>query len=774
MNSSKSLLKTKDVNALQDAIRQYGKYWKWYVISCVAMLALGVVYLKIKAPVFSITSNVLIKTEDSQSGAMGGASLMKNLGGLGGMMSSESIDDELIVMSSQTLMRQMVYNLKLFTTYELAKFPFDKSLYNTSPVIVDVDKDIVDTLSTTLNFKIKVEESNALEVTVKDHKGKIGSYRLPSLPAEVKTKYGTFRLHFANGVNIPKPYKINSKVFGLDIATEKYKEITDISSVSRKASVIGLTIEDVDKVRGKDILDEIVRLYNIDALSDKNRTALTTVEFLKARTDSIYDDLRGIEGRIEQYKTNNKLIDTQMEAGTTVGQLTELQKKSVEYDIQESLIKSIDNIIKDKKNRNQLLPQSLVLSGDVNAAIEQYNTVILQRMRLLRNSNEQNPVVIALDDQINELNKQVLSTLDHARKDILLARNDWGAREKMLMGRTSQIPRLEREYVDIKRQQEVKSEIYLFLLQKLEETQLTLASNTPKAKVIDNAYVLSKPVAPKKMITLLTCLALGFIIPLLIVYIKEELKTSIDSKEELEKLSDSEVIGEIARANPEKKIIVTPKGADAPTELFRLLRTNLMFTLDDPSKKVVLVSSTVPGEGKTYVSSNLAVSLALTDKKVILLGLDIRNPRLSEYVKTKSAKGVTNYLSDTALTTADIICHSDIDPNLDIIMSGPIPPNPNELLMKNRLEELFQELRKEYDYIIMDTAPIGMVSDTFHLNRVADVCLYVVKIGTSTRSSIKFLNTTVANGKLKNLYVVANHIDLKKKNDGYGYGYGSK
>lgn len=770
-NSSNTSASAKDVNLFQDLISQYGSYWKWYLLSSFVFLALGVLYIKIKAPVFAVNANVLIKTEDSKSGSMGTASLMKSIGGLGGMMSSESIEDEMLVMSSQTLTKQMVYNLKLFTNYELVKFPFNKPLYGNSPILMDIDRNVVDTLSAFLKFKISVDENKKINVVLKIPKADDEVFSLNSLPAEIKTRYGVFRMRFSDSHSMKLPYKITLDVFGLDPAAEIYKKIVDISQVSRKANMIQLTVNDENKFRGKDILNEIIRLYNIDALSDKNKTALSTNEFLRARTDTIYNELKSIEGNIEQYKVRNKLTDTQMEAGMAVGQIAELQKKDIEFEIQKSMIASIESLVKSSDSKDQLIPQSLVLSKDVNNAVEQYNGLILEKMRLLRNMNEQNPVIQALNDRISIVNKQVLATLRHALTEISMARKDWSGREGELLGRTSQIPRMEREYVDVKRQQGIKSEIYIFLLQKMEENQLTLAANAPKAKVVDNAFVLFKPVAPKKIIVLVGSLAFGFFFALSIVYILELFKTTIQSKDELERLADAEIIGEIAKGDLNQKIVVENSSTNPQTELFRLLRGNLMFILNEPTKKVILVTSTIPGEGKTYVSSNLAVSLALTDRKVALVGLDIRNPRLSESFKVGKREGVTNYLSDSSFGVKDIAQASGVHPNLDVILAGPVPPNPNELLLKNRLEELFVSLRETYDYIVVDSAPVGVVSDTFHLNRISDVCLYVSFIGKTRKESVRFANSIQASGKLNNLYLVANGIDLKEKNGGYGYGY---
>lgn len=763
-----------DNNIFQDTLTKYKKYWKWYVISVVIFGVLGVFYLKIKDPIFSINANVLIKTDDesSKSGGMATSSLMKSIGGIGGMMASENITDEIEIMSSQSLMKQMIYNLNLYTQYSRVRFPFNKSLYKESPILLEVDKEILDTLTTNIKLKIEANSKNDIDIKVITSRNDEEKLHITKLPSQINTKKGKIRLYQSQTSTITSPYKLEVIVSGLDEAAENFKEIVNIAQVNKRSNVINLNIEDNNKSRGKDILNEIIQLYNIDALSDKNKTALSSQKFLKARTDTIYADLRSVEEKIEKYKIKNNLTDTQAEAAIALSQLTELQKKNIETEVQKSMISSIESFLKSSSNKNQLAPQSLVLNSEANRALDQYNALLLQKQQLLRNSNEQNPVIQSLNERITTMREQVLSTLNSTKKDINTAQRDWQVRENEMSGRKSQIPHLEREYVDVKRQQEIKSEIYLFLLQKMEETQLTLASSAPKAKIVDKAFSLNKPVSPKKKIVLVGFVLFGLMLSVLIIYIKEKLKTTINTKEELEEIAQIEIAGEIAKGNPSVKIVVQNNSTEPSVELFRLLRGNLMFLLNNPEQKVILVTSTLPQEGKTYISSNLAASLALTEKRVILVGLDIRSPKIDESFNLKQGKGITNYLSDNSLNIDNIIQPSNFNPHLDIALAGPIPPNPNELLLKDRLQLLFSELKKRYDYIIVDSAPVGVVSDTFLLNKISDVCLYVTYMGKTRKESITFANSLIANGKLNNIYFVANGIDLKEKNGGYGYGYG--
>ena len=339
------------------------------------------------------------------------------------------------------------------------------------------------------------------------------------------------------------------------------------------------------------------------------------------------------------------------------------------------------------------------------------------------------------------------------------------------------IPRQEREYTEIKRQQGVKEALFLFLLQKKEEKYLNLSLIEPTSKLIDDVNGSGDPVTPKRNLILIFSLFLGVLFPTIGIKIRDLLRYQIETKEELESLTSIPVLGEIMKSEQKENIIIKENSTDSFTELVRLLRTNLLFVLDSPDKKVINVVSSISGEGKTFIAINLAVSLALLDKKVLVIGLDIRKPKLGEYLQLDNKSGITYYLTGQ-IKKEELIIPSGVHPNLSVILAGPIPPNPNELLAKTALDKLLIELRKEFDYIIIDTAPIGVVSDSYSLNRIADVNLYVVSANYTHKKAIEEVNELHKHKKLKNLYFVLNNIDKRKigynyglkKNYGYGYG----
>lgn len=750
-----------------DVILKYTRYWKWFLVSGIACLFIAIAYLKTVDPTFLIVSNVKLRTEEE--GAKIASSLVRSFG-LGGLGGSDNIDDESAVMSSQSHMRDMIYELGLYTTYDLKKFPFDKSMYNTSPLNLVVERSIVDTLSMPLKIKISVE-GKAVKVRVKADGDKIGEFEFSSLPAEVKLPYGSFTLNYSGKPIDKKDYTLDVVLAGLDYAAEKFREKIMIGSGSNSSDIVTLSIRDVNKDRGKDILNKLIELYNDDAKVDKNREAENTADFIKERINLLSNELSDLEKYLENFKKQNNITDMTSESTVFIEKYNDLQEKSTEINIQLSIADMLEGFISDPKNKYELIPSNTAVSNNTLEAIRAYNSALLERTHLLQNSTQQNPVVISMNEQIDLLRKNVETSIRNARRDISIRKKDWAGLEGEMQSRISEMPRQEREYLEIERQRKVKSDLYVFLLTKMEETQLTLASTTPKAKVIDGAYNIWKPVAPRKIITLGISLLFALLIPVLIIYLIDIFKIKIASKEELEEATSVPVLGEICLDKTAENIAVADGINTSTAELFRLVRTNLQFLMKK-DQKVILVTSSVSGEGKSFFTVNLALSFALIkNKKVALVGLDIRNPKLSEYLSISRKDGMTMYLASDDMKPEEIVIHRpDLHPNVYVVPAGPIPPNPAELLLNDRLEEMFAYLRENFDYIIVDTAPVGMVSDTFCLDRVSDTTVYLFRANYTNKSYLKLAESIVEEQKLKNVSIVINGTTTKAA---YGYGYGA-
>ena len=411
------------------------------------------------------------------------------------------------------------------------------------------------------------------------------------------------------------------------------------------------------------------------------------------------------------------------------------------------------------------------------AAINEYNTLILTRERLADGSSEKNPALKTIDQQIDISRRAIQNGITASRKGMQITGSDLQTQNKLMEMKIRELPRQEREFIEIKRQQQVKESLYLFLLQKREEAALTIAVSVPKGRVLDTPDDAIK-VAPKSKLIILVFLFVGLIIPALIIYLLELLNTSIRHRSDVEKLTDIPVITELAHSNMPDIFIDYKANSSSNSELFRLLRIKLQFALEHPVEKVILVTSTMSGEGKTFASINLSITLSLADKKVLLMGMDLRRPQLSKYFGLHNTEGVTSYLAGQLVDYKKLITKTELYPMLDILPAGYIPPNPTELIMKDRFLTMMEELRSEYDYIVVDTAPVGAVSDTLLIDRVADITLYITRANVTDKRNVELINRLHTEKSLKKLYIVVNDVDVEsqrysyKRKYGYGYGYG--
>lgn len=749
-----------------DIIIKYSHYWKWFLLSMACMVVLAVFYLKVANPVYYIESNVKLKSEEE--GSKVASSLVKSFG-LGGLGGTENVDDQATIIASQTHMRDMIYSLGLEASYDLKKFPFDKSLYKNTPIVLTADRNVLDTLSYFIKFRVSVKPDRSVKIKAKYKGDVVGEYN-GTLPAHMDVMGATYSLAYTAKPMAEGAYKMDMEIAGLDYAAQMFREKILVGTIDKKSNIISLNIKDTDRQRGKDILNKLVDLYNEDTKQDKNKEAENTAHFIQERISLLAQELGDIEKQLENFKVNNGLTDIESESKAFIAKYQDLQEKNTEIAIQQNITDLLGNYVSDSKNKYALIPLNTSIPGGAAEAVRAYNAAVLERSKLLQHSKEGNPVIQSLNKQIEGLRENVQMSVRNTQKDIAIRKKDWAGLEGEMKSRMSEMPRQEREFVELERQRQVKSELYVFLLTKMEETQLTLASTTPRAQVMDAAYNSWKPVSPRKKTVLVIAVILGIILPVIILYIIDIFKVKIQSKEELQEATDLPILGEICLDKKAGNIAVADGITSSTAELFRLVRTNLQFLLKK-DEKVILVTSSISGEGKSFFTVNLALSFSLIkDKKVVLVGLDIRNPKLSEYLSIKRKDGMTLFLASDSMNPEEIIIpRPDLHPNIYVVPAGPIPPNPSELLLSDRLDEFFDYLRQNFDYIIVDTAPVGMISDTFALNRVADSTVYLFRANYTNKSYLKFAESIVEENKLKKLGLVINGTTTKAA---YGYGYG--
>ena len=762
---------------IQELLFRYLIHWPWFVVSIIICIACAWGYLRLTTPIYNISATVLIKDEKKGGGASMSSELEKM--GLEGFVSSSSnVDNEIEVLRSKSLAREVVNNLGLFVTYmDEDDFP-SKELYHTSPVLVSLTHQEADKLPGRMEINMILQPTGALgvQITVGEKE-----YRkqFDKLPAVFPTDEGTIAF-FANNdtlsavcpENITKERHITAFINRPFSVLKEYVSSLSIAPTSKTTSVVVISLENTNTRRGRDYINKLLEMYNINANNDKNEVAQKTAEFIDERIGIISKELGSTEQDLENFKRSAGITDLSSEAQIALTGNAEYEKKRVENQTQINLVMDLQRYMKG--NEYEVLPSNIGLQDAASAgAIDRYNQMLVERKRLLRTSTENNPTIINLDTSIRAMRTNVQATLDATLKGLQITKEDLAREASRYSRRINDAPTQERQFVSIARQQEIKSGLYLMLLQKREENAITLAATANNAKIIDEALADDNPISPKKTIVYLAALVLGVGLPVGVIYLIGLTKFKIEGRADVEKLTSLPVVGDIPLADEKTgSIAVFENQNNLMSETFRNVRTNLQFMLEN-GKNVILVTSTISGEGKSFISANLAISLSLLGKKVVIVGLDIRKPGLNKVFNIpKKEHGITQYLTNTTANLMDFVQPSDINKNLFILPGGTVPPNPTELLARGGLEKAIETLKANFDYVILDTAPVGMVTDTLLIGRVADLSVYVCRADYTHKAEFTLINELAENNKLPNLCIAVNGLDLNSRKYGYYYGYG--
>ncbi len=762
---------------IQEILFRYLIHWPWFVASVIVCVALAWGYLRLTTPIYNISATVLIKDEKKGGGANMSSELEKM--GLNGFVSSSSnIENEIEVLSSRTLAREVVSSLGLFVTYmDEDRFP-KKELYRTSPVLVSLTPQEADKLPQTMEVGMSLQPAGAIDVQIRLGRKEYRK-RFEKLPAVLPTDEGTVAF-FANNdtlssirlESITKERHITAYINRPFSVAKGYAGSLSITPTSKATSVVTVSLRNSNTRRGKDYIDKLLEMYNINANNDKNEVAQRTAEFIDERIGIISKELGSTERDLENFKRSAGITDLSSEAQIALTGNAEYEKKRVENQTQINLVMDLQRYLQG--TAYEVLPSNVGLQdAGVAGAIDRYNEMVAERNRLLRTSTESNPAIVNLNASIRAMRSNIQTTLDATLKGLEITKADLAREAGRYSRRISDAPTQERQFVSIARQQEIKSGLYLMLLQKREENAIVLAAIANNAKIIDEAQADGTPISPKRMMIYLAALVFGIGIPVGVIYLIGLTKFKIEGRADVEKLTSIPVIGDVPLADEKNgSIAVFENQNNLMSETFRNVRTNLQFMLEN-GKNVILVTSTISGEGKSFISANLAISLSLLGKKVVIVGLDIRKPGLNTVFNIpKKDHGITQFLTNPAINLMDLVQPSDINKNLYILPGGTVPPNPTELLARDGLEKAVETLRKNFDYVILDTAPIGMVTDTLLIGRVADLSVYVCRADYTRKAEFTLINELAENNKLPNLCIAINGLNLQKKKYGYYYGYG--
>ena len=659
-------------------------------------------------------------------------------------------------------------------------------IYKSQPISVDLDPAHLDKLRSPISMVIQ-RVGNTYHVT--------GSYNSPvegrgwqttnidkkisQLPSTIVTKVGILSFMNENAGSIKDGQSFKVSILPPKSVAAGYRGAFSVAQNNKTTSIALLGVKDEVPTRASDYLKQLVICYNRQANMDKNEVARNTEAFINSRLEKISEELGATEGQLESYKKRNRMVDQAMNAGQAMQNANEYDQKLAEANTQVALLNSVQESMSQPSNQYQTLPANVGISDPtVNGLINKYNEIALERKKLLRSASETSPTVTPLTSQLDDLNNSIHRAMAQAKKGLQIQRNNVASQYGKYQGQLTASPEQERMLTQIGRQQDVKSGLYLMLLQKREENSISLAATADKGILIDEPAN-GGQVSPNRQLIFLIALLLGLGIPALILFLINFFRYRIEGHDDVAKLTKLPILADVAVASDTAKtkadIVVHENQNNQMEEIFRSMRTNLQFMLKE-NQKVILFTSSTSGEGKTFNASNLAVSFALLGKKVILVGLDIRKPRLAELFEINDHHhGITMLLTKEQPNWEEIksqILPSGVNNNLDLLLSGPIPPNPAELIARPSLDIIINHLKEKYDYILIDTAPVGLVTDTLQIGRVADATVYMCRADYTPKESFGLINSLANEKKLPNMSIVINGIDMSKKKYGYYYGYG--
>ncbi len=757
---------------LREAIRPYLIKWYWFVVSAIVAITIAWFLLRYSIPVYSTQSTLLIKEVNKSISNQPEISVVAELGGIGGM-GTNSVDNEIEILKSKKLMLSVVKELGLETNIYLDGQFQDKELYDAnSPFTVriiseknnpsglyPINAQIIGEKIILTSEKSKNAITTSFNKVVMLPIGLVLFQKNPNfIGAKHENSSANYRLQFMSSIN----------------RARYFLSMLKVSLAQKEATVINLQMNYPVPEKAQKVLNQLAINYNREAVIDKNSEAQKTALFIDDRIKKIGQELGKVEDEKEGFKVKNNIADIQTEAGISLN--AEMTTRQAEIE-NESQLELINSLITSLSNQGtyQVLPLNVGLSDSGLASdIATLNQMIIERNRLLESSTPSNPVVKDVTNQVNSMRNSVMLSLQKTRKALEINKNSIVSEQDRLASTISKIPAQEKLFRSIERQQNIKEQLYLLLLQKREEAAISLAIAAPKARIVDDALTDPTPVSPKRNIFYLGALIIGLLIPFVIIYILKLFDHKIESKKDLEKLLDeSIVIGELPSLDENDSEFALIDVNSSLAEVFRILITNINFMLPKGKKgNVIFITSTIKGEGKTFTAVNLALTLGTPRKKIIIIGSDIRNPKLHYYNKIdRNLRGLTEYMHDPSITAEEITHSTNFNPNCDIIYSGSITPNPTELLSNGRYQELIESLKSKYDYIILDTAPMMLVTDSFLIADVADVTLYVTRSGYTDKELVSFINKQVKDKKIKNVGVVLNDVPENHRSYGYGYSY---
>jgi tyrosine-protein kinase Etk/Wzc len=745
-------------NIAMELLRIALKNWYWFALSVTVCLVMGKVYLRYQVPIYNVQARFLVKQTPSSGNADPMAQLeLAN--------PNNDVVNDLEILRTRLLMIRTVRELQANVSYYMKGRFKSTELYDDAPFIFKMIS--ISDSALTGSWDVQIDADGKGVGLEDDHMKR--------------------SLHWGDTLNLgdrslviirrdssaPIPASANYLVVISPEAqvVTSYMNRLKVAQAGDGENVIQMSISDPIPKRGEDILNKLYDVYTRANVEDQNTTADNTIEFINNRLEMVHKELSGVEKNIEDFKSSNKIINVEDQAKQVLGKSEETSTEIGKIDLQLQLLESVQVRLKEKMTR-VVPPDLLSNEPSYTSMAQKFNTLVLQRDAALGTTQPGNPIILQMNAQIDTVKTEMLMSLENIKRDLLLAKSGQETKLNELTGEIRSAPGKERTFLDISREQTVKQQLYLFLLQKREETAISKSGTLANSRLIEPAKSEGAPFSPNNMNIYMECLVLGMLIPSGIIYLREILNNKVRSKNDIEIQSDIPILGEIGHSRNDEGLVVVNEPRSKVAEEFRYIRTNLRYLLASKKHQVILITSSMGGEGKSFISLNLASALAQSGKKVALLELDLRKPRLSTQLGLPNDQGFTNYIiSNTELKSLPKPVPGN--PNLYIIGSGPIPPNPSELLMQDKIKTLFEYLYDNFDYIVIDSPPVGLVSDALLVAEYVDVCIYVARQNYTFKEQINIANDLFVNRKMKSVSIIVNDVTTKGAyNYGYGYGYG--
>ena len=763
---------------LVDLLAYFASKWKWFLLSVLVCGGIAWYHYARSPLVYFRSATVIIKDPSNKTSTTG-------LDRFDNIINKVNVANEILQFRSKKLMREVLQRLHADISYQLEDGLRSNELYNQSPVLLSFPDALPEqhfAFTVTLKDKKSLVLSDFNGIDVKSD-FTVGMYDTVTLSRGMRVVATPTNFYSDSWTETP----IRVAKLPMESMVNYYKSALGIQQEEEESSILTLALKDGSAARAEDILNTLINVYNEEAIKDKNQVAVNTADFINDRLIIIENELGGVESELETFKQRNRIVDIASSAGMYMSESQKYNTDALELETQLRLANFIKDYLTDPAKETDLIPSNTGI-GDMNieSQINLYNTAKLKRDHLIDDSSVNNPVVLELNNSLRAMKQNIIRAVDNMIVSLNVQRSDAQSREMRAQNRITSIPTKERKMLSIERQQKVKEALYLFLLNKREENALSQAMADNNARVIDGAEGGNSPISPNRNRILLLGLLVGLAIPSLACLGILFLDTRVHSRKDFEGIVSVPYLGEIPQDKEAGKLneqespfLLAKEQRDSTvSEAFRILRTNMAFMArKDLPQQVIIFTSLNEGAGKTFISKNLGMSLVLAKKKVILIDMDIRRGTLSRQFHLKKI-GLTNYLADNTLSAEDIIQHQD---GFDIIAAGAIAPNPAELLMDERLDNLVTELRRRYDYIVVDSVPVGIIADATISNRIADLTIFVARAGRLDRRQLPEIEQLYKENKLHNMALVLNGADLHRRYGYYGYygysykyGYGKK